>query len=341
LKSLASSVFAKVIRHPDFTQSNKARITAMISLWRILNHTIDPAVWDLEDSSLGQWCAQSLNSSVRELRLSAGEALACFLGGKMEEFIDADLLRRNRVNALGVLKALTDRNESHLHEACIMTWRRIGCVVPDEELNLVLVKLVDYLGHDSEAVPPLAENEIKSLAEARGISPQQLFAPFWKNLAFSIVKDIVTRPQTAERVAHLVEKSVPELLALLQTFALPWLVLSKRRDVAERIAEARGDNHVWETCLYGPNLAAILSVLLIQDVPDIQDDVLLRLRHISPHFDDMDLEELLSLEPMLTALELFRISAEGDERFKSRVSCKPRSYSGTHQLILLTRFVAH
>lgn len=44
----------------------------MISLKRLIVHTDDPEVFDLETSLLGQWCLKSLQSSMRELRIAAG-----------------------------------------------------------------------------------------------------------------------------------------------------------------------------------------------------------------------------------------------------------------------------
>lgn len=44
----------------------------MLSLRRVIAHTDDPDLYNLETSELGQWCLKSLQSSVRELRIAAG-----------------------------------------------------------------------------------------------------------------------------------------------------------------------------------------------------------------------------------------------------------------------------
>lgn len=315
-----SSIFDRILRLPSFLESRRPRVVAMVSLRRILRHSKDPELWDLERSGPGHWCLQSLQSSIRELRLAAGRALGVFLGGVNRPEIGEDILQRNRANALAVLKSISDKNISHLHETCISAWGQVGRVVPDEELNLVLVKLLDYLGHRNMIVSAFAFNEVLSLAHFRRTNPRRLFAPFWRNLAFSAVKDLVSKPQTTRMVAELLQMSVPDLLCLLQTHAIPWLVLTKKREVIQKIGEARGDSDIWETCCDSSNLSAILSLLLVQDVPDIEDHAMTLFRCISPHFDRFTLVELLQSEPLLTGLELFKASAAADEARKHRVS---------------------
>ncbi len=39
---------------------------------RLVLHSVDAEFLDLETSTAGQWCLQSLKSSVRELRVAAG-----------------------------------------------------------------------------------------------------------------------------------------------------------------------------------------------------------------------------------------------------------------------------
>lgn len=319
-KPTSCSIFARILKLPSFLESRRPRIVAMISLRRMLRHSKDPELWDLERSGPGHWVIQSLQSSIRELRLATGRALGAFLGGVNLTNIDEDILRRNRTNVIGILKSLSDKNIAHLHETCILAWGQVGRVVPDEELNLVLIQLVEFLGHRNMIVSAFSFNEILSLAQSRKTNPRQLFAPFWRNLAYSVVKDLVSKPQTTRMVAELLQMSVPELLRLLQTHALPWLVLTKKREVIQKIAEARGDDHVWQTCCDGPNLSAILSLLLVQDVADIDSYAMTLFRSISPHFEDTPLVDLLGSEPLLTAFGLFKASGEADDARKSRVS---------------------
>lgn len=68
----AISILATLVNSPRFHDSKRSRVLAMIALRTFATHFTDEEFLDLEASSLGQWCLQSLQSSVRELRIAAG-----------------------------------------------------------------------------------------------------------------------------------------------------------------------------------------------------------------------------------------------------------------------------
>jgi serine/threonine-protein kinase ATR len=319
VKKVAVECFTKLVRLPSFLESQRPRVVALVSLRRMIKHFPDRDLWDLERSGLGQWSLQSLQSSIRELRIAAGRAVAELLKDPRDTGVTEDIIQRNRGNALSILKSLSDKDAPHLSETCIMAWGQIGRVVPLEELNLVLIKLTEYLGHRNTTVSAFSFNEILNLAEARGTTTMRLFEPFWKNLAFLVVKDMVSRPQTTRMVAELFQIRVTDLLCRLQVHALPWLVLTKKKEVIQRITEARGEAEIWRPCLETANLAHILSLLLVQEVPDVETYVMALFKHVSPHFETFSLVDLLKVDPLPTALELLKLSGSGDEVRRSRV----------------------
>lgn len=136
---------------------------------------------------------------------------------------------------------------------------------------------------------------------------------------------MIARPQTTRLTAELLQISVPEHLLLVQQYALPWLVLTKKKEVVQKIAEARGDQAVWQPCLDQGNLSYILALLLVQDVPNTEEFVLSTLRHISSHFDGITFQALLGSETVLTVLELLKDAGEANGERKERV----RIYSKT------------
>lgn len=71
-KLMAVTVFTHIIKLPTFLNSRKPRIVAMMALRRLVAHFQEPDLLDLEKSAPGHWCLQSLNSSIRELRIAAG-----------------------------------------------------------------------------------------------------------------------------------------------------------------------------------------------------------------------------------------------------------------------------
>ena len=147
----------------------------------------------------------------------------------------------------------------------------------------------------------------------------QMFKPFWRSIGPTAVKDLQSRPQTAQLVADLLRISVPELLVSIQADVLPWLVLTKKQDVIARIAQARGETDPGEACLEGPNRGPIMALLLVQNVPDLENFVTALYRDISRFFDGFGFVDLLRIEPMLIAVELLQNAGEEDDSRRSRV----------------------
>ncbi|KAG5983170.1 hypothetical protein E4U55_000604 [Claviceps digitariae] len=323
-KAASRSVFSKLIQLPSFTESRQTRVAAMMSLKRLVVHCEDLMFLNLETSGPGQWCLQALNSSIRELRIAAGRTLGEFVrpkpvGPSWHEF--HELTVRNRQNTIALLKSSSgqDNDKPHLVETRIMAWGQIGRVVCEEELNLVLIQLVDYLGNNNSIVSAFAFNELLNLAEARSTTPRRLFEPFWKSLAYMATKDMIQRPQRSRAMAELLQISVNELLLLIQTHALPWLVLDKQQDVIQRIAEARQDNDPSNLIMDAPNLASTLALLLVQDTDNIEEFTKSRLDQVSPNFLNVSLLEMFQTEPVVTTLELLKAAVNADEVKKSLV----------------------
>ncbi|RGP60551.1 putative uvsb pi-3 kinase [Fusarium longipes] len=362
-KSRVETLFAQLIRLPALAESRRPRVAAMMALRKVILHCGDAEVLNLETSALGQWCLQSLNSSIRELRIAAGRVLATFSLTRPEPVLSSivlparpaegndvqisrvnqvqrpsvhitlqsnasdgtssvkrqDLISRNRKTSISLLKSISDKNQPNLTETFIMAWGQLGTVVWEHELNLVLIKLLEYLGSSNNVVSAFAFNELLKLADARRVTPRRLFEPFWPNLAYMATKDMVQRPQMSRTIAELLQVSVNELLLLIQTHALPWLVLDKQKDVIQKIAEARQESEIWLPLIDPANLAATLALLLIQDTEDIAAFAKSRLDELSAHFETESLADLLQVEPVLTVMELLKAAGDSDESRKAPI----------------------
>lgn len=318
-KSEARHIFSKMIRLTSFSESRRPRIAAMIALRRLILHCEDAAFLDLETPGPGQWCLQSLNSSLRELRIAAGRTLALFMPPKPTYNMDEALLSRNRKNSIALLKSASEADPPLMVETRILAWGQLGRVVTEDELNLVLIKLLEYLGSSNNIESAFAFNELLSLAEARRTTPRRLFEPYWKSLAYMATKDIVQRPQRSRAIAELLQISVNELLLLIQSHALPWLVLDKRKDVIQKIAEARQETEIWRPLMDSQNTASVLSLLMLQESENIEEFVKASLDEISPHFHALSLADIVQSEPMLTTIELLKAAADADAPRKRQV----------------------
>ncbi|EMR70330.1 putative protein kinase rad3 protein [Eutypa lata UCREL1] len=205
-------------------------------------------------------------------------------------------------------------------QSSIRELRIASSVVKEDQLNLILVKLVEYLGHASIMTSATAFTEIMKIAQSRQITPRQLLEPFWRYLAFSALKDYIAKPKLIRLLSELMSMNVPELIIYIHSHAMPWLVLTKKQDVIQKIAEVRGEEESWQPCLDNANLGPILALLMVQEVPDVPEFSMALFRQISSHFDALTFVELLQVEPLVTTLELLKAAGDADEQRKPHIS---------------------
>jgi serine/threonine-protein kinase ATR len=315
VEAQAVAILSALLKVADFELSRKPRILAMMVVRKFALHFEGAQFMDLESSVLGQWCLTSLRSSVRELRIAAGRTVPAFL--REGHNVDTEVTRRNRVNAINILRQFSGESAPHLAETWVLTWGQIARVSKDRELNLALLRLVEYLGHTNQIVSGLAFTEILSTAEAHAIPVGQMFSPFWRTIAHTAVSDLQNRPQTVQLMAELLSISVPEFLVETQAYTLPWLVLVKKTDIITKISQAREDDDPSKAII--SNMVPIMSLLLVQAVPDIEKFIMELLRGVSSAFDKIDLVQCLGIGAIEIAVELLKNAGDEDDSKKSRV----------------------
>lgn len=164
--------------------------------------------------------------------------------------------------------------------------------------------------------------QLARVARSKSVSPRRLFSPFWRSIAVSVVKDINARPQTAQLLCDLLGIPVNEFLTLTQSYTLPYLVLYRKQDVIQRIAHARGPGTTAFSMLSEDiNISSILALLLIQTTNDVEDTALALLQTAAPEFNEVNFTEVVRMEPILTAYELFKAVADGEANQRAKVSC--------------------
>ncbi|RPA97874.1 hypothetical protein L873DRAFT_1828879 [Choiromyces venosus 120613-1] len=296
----------------DFQASTSARVWAMISLRRLLNHTQDLARLDLAETSMGKWCLNALHSSRRLLRVAAGRTLPSYVNFKHGE----ELLRMNRIIIIEFLRTLSDNDERQLQETCVLAWSQFGRVSSDEELNLTLIRLVEYLGHSNSFILGLAYNEIQSLARAHGVTPGKMFLPFWSSISVGVVKQLQSKPQIAQLVSEVAGMELADFLKITQSYTVPYLILWKRPELVERVAQACKINVV---SLALANMAQILALLLTQEADNVEVFTLHLLAHATGQFKNISLGEVVRPEAMSLATDLLKAAVDADEGRKTRI----------------------
>ncbi|CUS11697.1 unnamed protein product [Tuber aestivum] len=295
----------------EFQASTSVRVWAMISLRRLLNHTQDLARLDLAETAMGKWCLNALQSSRRLLRVAAGRTLPSYVSFKDGQ----ELLRMNRIMIIEFLRTLSDNDEGQLQETCVLAWSQFGRVSSDEELNLALIRLVEYLGHSNSFILGLAFNEIQSLARTHGISPGKMFSPFWPSISVGVVKQLQSKPQIAQLLSEVVGMELSDFLKTTQGYTVPYLILWKRPELVERVAQACKTDVV---SLALSNMAHILALLLTQEADNVEAFTLHLLAHATAEFKDISLGEIARPDAMSLATELLKAAVDADEDRKVR-----------------------
>ncbi|KAH2924820.1 hypothetical protein KXW15_003774 [Aspergillus fumigatus] len=281
---------------PRLTRASSLRVTAMDALRRLLVHAPPESCYlQLKSSVFGDFCLHSLRSSIRELRIVTGRLVISFV----RKDINADTRRSNFVVILEWLRSLSEKQELPLHETCILTLCHIAEYAPnievsdDEEMNIILLRLLEYLGHPNPFICAVAYAELSKLAQRLSVTPAGLFRPFWRTLSITVVKNFQSRPHMAEQLCDLLGMNVDDFLRLTEVHILPYLVLTRKRDVITRVGAAY--KHIktpFDICSEKNNLAAILAFLMSQPWSDPEGMIMSVLSDIDSAFGGRTLAEL-------------------------------------------------
>jgi serine/threonine-protein kinase ATR len=315
---------------PIIQRSLKVRLVGMLALRRLLSHTSSIEHLDIADCAIGEWCLQSLRSSSREVRISAALTLRFFL--TMTPRMEHELIHKNRVATLDFLNSLWSKNAPSLQETTILALSEAAVAGGDEELNIVLVRFVEFLGHPNPYISGLVYAELQKLARNMKLTPASLLRPFWRTIAVIVVKNFQTRPVIAQTLCDFLGTgmNVDVLLMFIEEFALPYLILTRKKDIVLRIALAHGQTmSTFDLCTKNNNFAAILSYLLTQSGSEAEHLVMSLLVDISPEFKQRDLSAWVRLEPILIACELLKAVVDAGSGRSSR------AYHGLQQLAKL------
>ncbi|KAJ5806956.1 hypothetical protein N7474_010548 [Penicillium riverlandense] len=300
---------------PKLTRTPGPRIAAMIALRRVLMHSANSNEMHLSSSSCGEFCLHSLRSSNRELRVATGHSVVAFVRSTLQP----DIRHANFVIVLEWLKNLSEKEDIPLHETCVITLCRLARVSDDDEKNLILLRLLEYLGHPNPYVCAVAYNELSKLAQQFALTPAGLFRPYWRTLSVTVVKNLQFRPYMAEQLCELLGMKVDGFLRLTEVHVLPYLVLTRKRDIICRIGASRNEGESpFDVCSEKNNLAAILAFLLSQPSSNPEAMIMSLLAEIDSAFKGRTLAELVRIEPILIACDLLKGLGDAGEQHKER-----------------------
>jgi serine/threonine-protein kinase ATR len=286
----------------------------MLALRRIALHCPD-RIQGVANTEYGEWCVKSLQSSVRELRVAAGRTLAAFL----HNGIASEICRQNRIYTLEVLQNLLSGSTVPILETSLLALGEIAQVCGDDELNIILIRLVEYLGHENPYLSSLAYNQLLKLAQSVGDMPAGLLRPYWRTIAVTVAKNLHARPQIAQQLSELMGMHIPDLLVLTESHTLPYLVLTKNVDIVRKIALAHfPEISIKSLLIQEDNFPPVLALLLMQPSSDPDKTILSLLKEFSPEFQE-PLHKLIEKYTIRVACEILKAAGDAKEGKGSKV----------------------
>ena len=147
-----------------------------------------------------------------------------------------------------------------------------------------------------------------------------MFSPFWPSISVGVVKQLQSKPQIAQMLSEITGMELSDFLKTTQGYTLPYLILWKRPELVERVAQACKTDVV---SLALSNMAHILALLLTQEADNVEAFTLHLLAHSTVEFKDISLGEIARPDAMSLATELLKAAVDADEGRKTRVCTMP------------------
>lgn len=291
--------------HPQIDRRPDLYPVALEAYRRLLNHVNSSQRFKLVETTIGKFVLRLLRSPSRDTRLKAATLLQVFAKQRPDGV--SQTIRDNCIAILEYLQSLWQTNKSSLQETVVIALVKFAEVVGDDELNIVLLRLVEYLAHPNVYIAGLVASELLQLSHTLDTNMQGLLRPFWRTISVVIIRNFIPRPMIAQQVCELLGMEMFGLLHIMEEHALPYLVLNGQVDVISKIASssALGMN-AFDICVKPANLPKILAALLMQAFQDPEETIMKILIKISPDFGEQDLPEWLGLDPSKIAFELLK-----------------------------------
>ncbi|ODV92186.1 hypothetical protein CANCADRAFT_23151 [Tortispora caseinolytica NRRL Y-17796] len=298
-------LFENLVRFPLFQDSPEAQVKLAVALRRTFSHIPAPPY---KSSYLGNWCSKILRSSYRNVRLEAVLLIPTFVNHPYTLVTE---------NCSGIIKDLNEleagtKQFDFSTETIASAWSHLGEVVEGEALNMVLVKLLLFLGDSNVFSVAIGNRELLRLADARGTSPWGLLSQFWGTLSTLVIDDMQSRPRLLKAVCDLFDFTIEDFLRRTQRFTLPFLIASRNRTAYEAVASACGKSLV-EICW--DNIVPILTNLITMPTENVVQTSAQLLLDVSETFGSVDIPRLIRAEVISVTssiLQLYDDDVESD-----------------------------
>ena len=135
----------------------------------------------------------------------------------------------------------------------------------------------------------------------------------------------------AEQLCDLLGMKVDDFLRLTEIYILPYLVLTRKREIIARIGATYKDaKSPFDITSEKNNLAAVLAFVMCQPSSNPEGMIMSLLAEVDTAFKGRSLGELVRIEPILIACDLLK--GLGDSGEKESTVSVPMAYPLIHDL---------
>ncbi|ANB14310.1 protein kinase MEC1 [Sugiyamaella lignohabitans] len=291
-------LFLALIHSDHFQEESGLRLETLHAMKRVYTSYCPDFAFN-NKSDLGIWLIACLRSTSREIRVACTRILPCFITVPDPQ---ADL---QADNIFKFLSSINFEADTYLFETTIMAWGQIARHSRGDRLNFILMRLLEYLGSSNAFHSSVAYHEITGIARSKNLTCWQLFTPFWSTISVVIVKQMVVNKSLLKRFAELLHIPTVDFLQRTTSFTVPYLVLAKKYDAVEMIAEACGST---SKKIYLDHVPMILAVLLTQDVPNPEVFAEQRWLDADPSFGIVEFADVISPNIQGLSFELLKLA---------------------------------
>jgi serine/threonine-protein kinase ATR len=296
--------------------SRKLRIALARAVRRFIRHFDDAARLSISSDPLGEWSIKGIQSSSREIRMSVSHASMAYLRSDIRE----DIRNKNRSSFLELLRFLSNRDSLAQKESRLHVWAMIGRTCGEVELNIALLELVGALGHPHSMIHGSAYHQLRRLAQSLDRRPIELLSPFWSSIAPEVIKNLMTCPQRPQLLSDLLDlrNGVDEFILLTQSETVPFLILTKRHEILNRVVQAKRGGGTVEKFIVEShkNRACILARLLLEAEGSVNHAISL-LQQSAPKLRT-PFAEMVEMEAVMIACEILKAVGDWPEPRKSK-----------------------
>jgi serine/threonine-protein kinase ATR len=161
--------------------------------------------------------------------------------------------------------------------------------------------------------PANFHDQLDALVLAHETQPRKLITPFWGTISPTAVKQLQSKPQIVQTLTQFISMELAEFLERTQSFTLPYLVRDGYTEIIQRIAHASRGPDCSVQVICHDNIASILPVLLVQDVPNPEKHAMRQLISISSEFSLSSLSELVRPDAFRIAAELLKMAGDAED----------------------------